>query len=137
MKKNPTNPAATPDAERAQLGIKLGKAHEDRGDYSRAFECLAQANALVRRDQPYDRGVTEAIFADIRAAFTPELFARSTEGGSNDTTPIFVLGMPRTGTTLVDRILASHSAVVSAGGLWKTPSPRAGISTPAAISASR
>ncbi len=108
---------AMPEAERAQLGFKLGKAYEDRGDYEHAFTRLSEANAIVRRGLDYDRAASEAVFADVKATFTPELFAKHAGAGSDDETPIFVLGMPRSSTTLVEQILASHPQVFGAGEL--------------------
>jgi tetratricopeptide (TPR) repeat protein len=107
----------TGDADRAQLGFKLGKAYEDRGDYQRAFERLSAANAIVRRGLDYDRARSEETFADVRQAFSADFFARTEGWGSVDETPIFVVGMPRSSTTLVEQILASHPDVYGAGEL--------------------
>lgn len=109
--------AAGRDDERIQLGFTLGRAFEERGDYARAFRYLDAANRLVRAGLRYDRADSDTAFAEIEAAFTPELFARLAGSGLADETPIFVLGMPRSSTTLVEQILASHPDVTGAGEL--------------------
>jgi hypothetical protein len=96
------------------LGHALAKAYEDLGDYSEAMAWLQRAKAGLRgkHNAPAD----EALFvAAERSA--------ATNGGKGfaGATPIFVVGMPRTGTTLVDRILTSHSEVESAGELNDFP----------------
>ncbi len=108
---------ATPPEQRLHLGFALGKSLEDAGDYPAAFGYLAEANRLQRATYSYDPAESEAVFAEIEAAFTPELFARRLGTGDPDPTPIFVLGMPRSGTTLVEQILASHPDVKGAGEL--------------------
>lgn len=110
------DPAATPE-QKMHLGFAVGKGLEDAGEYARALPYLLEANALKRATYAYDPGGSEAAFADIAAAFGPELFARHQNAGSPDPTPIFVLGMPRSGTTLIEQILASHPDVFGAGEL--------------------
>lgn len=107
----------TRDADRAQFGFKLGKIYEDRGDYEKAFERLAAANAIIRRGLDYDRARSDATFADVRSAFSAEFLADTEGWGNADETPVFVLGMPRSSTTLVEQILASHPEVYGAGEL--------------------
>ncbi|MBN9310447.1 tetratricopeptide repeat-containing sulfotransferase family protein [Devosia sp.] len=108
---------ATSDDQRMHLGFALGKAFEDAGDYPRAFHYLDAANRLRRASYSYDRADSEAAFVEIEATFTPELLAARAGHGVPDPTPIFVLGMPRSGTTLVEQILASHPDVTGAGEL--------------------
>lgn len=110
--------SSRPDtAARMHLGFDLAKAYEEAGDHARAFQVLSEANRLKRRSLSYQPATSEAAFADIEAGFKPELFERHRNAGDPDNTPIFVVGMPRSGTTLVEQILASHPDVAGAGEL--------------------
>ena len=106
---------ATPDAERLHFAFGLGKALADIGEHDRSFDYIAAGNRLRRQRLNYSPAESEARFADIKAAFTPELFARHPHAGDPDPTPIFVLGMPRSGTSLVEQIIASHPDVHGGG----------------------
>lgn len=100
---------------RVHVEYALAKEYEDLGDYARSFAHL-QAGARTRREHlRYDIGVDVATVQWIIEAFPagPEFSAATAAAES----PIFILGLPRSGTTLVERILASHSCVVSAGEL--------------------
>lgn len=103
--------------QKLQLGFAIGKALEDAGDYPGAFHYLDAANRLRRAGYNYDPADSEAAFDEIEAAFPAELFAARSGHGVADNAPIFVLGMPRSGTTLVEQILASHREVTGAGEL--------------------
>ncbi|MEM1428034.1 MAG: sulfotransferase [Pseudomonadota bacterium] len=101
-------------ASRAQLQFALAKAMVDTGQHDRVFRYLNPANAAMRKAQPYDisarrQEVTQLIEAFRGADFSPS--ASAPEGP----TPVFVTGLPRSGTTLVEQILASHPAVTGAG----------------------
>ena len=89
----------------------LGKACEDGGDYARAFSYFKRGNELRRMQEYYDPVNTDQIGERIRATFTPELVARLQGAGHGGVAPIFVIGLPRSGSTLIEQILASHSAV--------------------------
>jgi tetratricopeptide (TPR) repeat protein len=99
-----------------QLYYALGKELEDIGDFDGAFASLSQGAGIKRRHMQYSVETDLQIMARIREVYGPELFGRNIEGSSS-ADPIFILGMPRTGTTLVERILGSHSKVYSAGEL--------------------
>jgi len=100
--------------EQIALHFALAKAYSDRGEYITSWRHLSSGNNLQRARLTYQPDQDKAIFDRIIAAF-PDIEARQ-----HDTTgesPIFIVGLPRTGTTLVDRILGSHSQVHSAGEL--------------------
>lgn len=106
---------ATRDAERLHFAFGLGKALADIGEHESAFDYIAAGNRLRRQRLAYSTADSEARFADLEAAFTPELFARHAGSGDPDSTPIFVLGMPRSGTSLVEQVIASHPDVHGGG----------------------
>lgn len=93
----------------------LARISEGCGDLHRAFRYYEEANAVQFSLVNYNEARTIALFEDVQASFTSSLFHRLRHVGRTDATPIFVLGMPRSGTTLVTQILASHSGVYGAG----------------------
>lgn len=104
-------------AARMHLHFALGKAFEDIRRYDQSFEHYAEGNRLFRGTFHHDSAEDERYFATIKGVFSAELFRRWENTGCQDTTPIFVVGMPRSGTTLVEQILASHPQVHGAGEL--------------------
>ncbi len=105
-----------PAADEAELRYAIGKFCDDTGDYQRAFENFRRANELERQiAEPYDRAARERFVNDAIRAY-PAGAARS-GGTSPSRLPILVVGMPRSGTSLVEQILASHPAVHGAGEL--------------------
>jgi tetratricopeptide (TPR) repeat protein len=95
----------------AQLHFALGKAWEQRADYPRAFGHYARGNALKRQDVSFDIEKFARKSARVRATFDAAFFAARTGRGDRDGSPIFIVGLPRSGSTLVEQILASHSSV--------------------------
>jgi tetratricopeptide (TPR) repeat protein len=93
------------------LDFALGKAHEDRAEPEAAFAHYAAGNALRKKRMAYKPEETSAAVDAAIAVATPELFARFAGAGCPAPDPIFVLGMPRAGSTLVEQILSSHSQV--------------------------
>lgn len=95
------------------FAFALGKAYEDEQDYDQAFRFYQRANQAHRETVSYDPVQTEMIHAKIREIFNAELFAREdyANSGCKDAAPIFILGLPRSGSTLLEQILASHSLV--------------------------
>ena len=89
----------------------LGKASEDAGEYPQAFEYYERGNALRRTQEKYDPVDTEVIGERIRAVFSKEFIAGNAGGGQPGVRPIFIVGMPRSGSTLIEQILASHAKV--------------------------
>lgn len=103
--------ADSSDRNRVPLHFALGKAFEDLGDSESAFSHYAQGNELRRRtlDHVPDE-VTEEV-STSRRVFTKAFFEERSGGGSKAPDPIFIVGMTRAGSTLVEQILASHSAI--------------------------
>ena len=99
------------------IHFALGKALDDVGDYRRAFEHWLQGNALKRREINYDEAASQRNFRLIADVFDSGLLDRFGGVGDPSPVPIFVLGMPRSGSTLVEQILASHPQVHAAGEL--------------------
>ena len=95
----------------AQLCFALGKAFEQRHEYSDAFAYYARGNALRRLDAPFDIEHFERRTARIRAFFNKTFFLEHAGSGDHSAAPIFIVGLPRSGSTLVEQILASHSRV--------------------------
>jgi tetratricopeptide (TPR) repeat protein len=103
--------------DRMQLDFALGKAYADLKDYGRSFKHLLAGNAAKRATISYDENAAFALFDQIERVFTGELIAKMSGGGDPSTLPIFVIGMPRSGTTLIEQIIASHPQVHGAGEL--------------------
>ncbi len=103
--------------DRMQLDFALGKAYADLKDHRGSFEHLLKGSAAKRQTIQYDEPATLALFDRLEQVFTPELIRAKSGGGDFSQVPIFVLGMPRSGTTLVEQILASHQKVHGAGEL--------------------
>ncbi len=111
------DPALLPRTKMLHVHFALGKALDDLGDYRRAFDQWLQGNALKRREVDYDERVSEQMLRQIIKTFNPPLFDRLATSGNPAEAPIFILGMPRSGSTLIEQILASHPAVHGAGEL--------------------
>jgi tetratricopeptide (TPR) repeat protein len=103
--------ASTPVVDRYHLCFALGKALEDQQQYQESFEYYARGNALKRSESRYRPEVFELNTRLQIAVCTPEVFARHRHGGAAAADPIFIVGLPRSGSTLIEQILASHSAV--------------------------
>jgi tetratricopeptide (TPR) repeat protein len=89
----------------------LGKAYEDRGDYERAWTHYRRGNETQRALVQYDPVQTEAVNDRILEVYTAELVERLGGYGNPDPSPIFILGLPRSGSTLLEQVLATHSEV--------------------------
>lgn len=96
------------------LHLALAKELEDLADYPRAFDHLTQGKAAAGKSRTYSSEQDERIFESLMTAFSAPIIAST--GFSTDE-PIFIIGMPRSGTTLVERIVSSHPEVYSAGEL--------------------
>jgi tetratricopeptide (TPR) repeat protein len=95
----------------------MGKALGDLGQYHDAFPHLVKGNALKRRTFDYDEPQRLAMFENVRAMFSEDFIKARSGGGDKSWSPIFIVGMPRSGTTLMEQVLASHSKVFGAGEL--------------------
>lgn len=93
------------------LSFALGKALEDRADYAASWRRYACGNALRRAAGRWSPDVAEACAARMQQVFTSDFFAARAGWGAPDAAPIFVVGLPRSGSTLIEQILASHSQV--------------------------
>ena len=100
-----------PDNAVVHFCFALGKACEDHGDYPRAFACFQRGNALRRTQEQYDPVNAEQIGERIREVFSAALIRENDGAGFADVAPIFIIGLPRSGSTLIEQILASHSQV--------------------------
>ena len=103
------------DDDRMLLHFALGKAHDDCGNVEASFRHLLAGNALKRARIAYDESAELGELGRIAAVFDRDLIERLGGIGHPTERPIFVVGMPRSGTTLVEQILASHPGVAAAG----------------------
>jgi len=106
-----------PDPARCELHFSLGKAYDDLGRYEEAFAQFSAGNAIKWRHIEYNEAMFLGILSDLAAAFTAEAVAARSGIGDTSEVPVFVIGMPRSGTSLVEQILASHPAAFGAGEL--------------------
>lgn len=97
--------------DRIQIEFALGKAYEDVADYSRSYEHYAKGAAATRLRIEYDPATLSEGVAKNKALFTPEFLKRRADAGSKARDPIFILGRPRSGSTLIEQILSSHSMI--------------------------
>jgi tetratricopeptide (TPR) repeat protein len=97
--------------DRYHFHFALGKTLEDQEDYGASFEHYRQGNCLRRAQVHYDASQSREHLARARVLFTREFFAARADQGAPDPDPIFIVGLPRAGSTLIEQILASHSQV--------------------------
>jgi tetratricopeptide (TPR) repeat protein len=111
---------ATPGLEAGQclrLHLAIGKAAEDLGDYGLAMQHFDIADAVRRRSGSFDADAFAITIDRLITRFTPELIAQAPALGSCDVTPLLIIGMPRSGTTLVEQIISMHPEVEGGGEL--------------------
>lgn len=108
------SPAMAP-TDRMNMGFAIAKGLEDIKKYDQVFRYLDEANALMRKAAPYSIEQRFEQVAQTKAAFAAIDWHGTAVSGATDFAPIFVTGMPRSGTTLIEQIIASHSTVTGAG----------------------
>lgn len=114
MERLAPNLAALPPQQRVYLHFALAKAYDDLGRTDEAFAQLKAGNWLKRESEFYDEAAALGLFERVKRVFDADFVARP-RGGAEEKTPIFVIGMPRSGTTLIEQIISSHSDVGAAG----------------------
>jgi hypothetical protein len=119
---------ATPGLElgqRQRLHLAVGKAAEDLGDYALAMQHFDAADSVRRGAASFDSAAFSILIDRVIARCTPEFLARAPELGCDDATPVFIIGMPRSGTTLVEQIVSMHPEVEAGGELnfWNQRGP--------------
>jgi Flp pilus assembly protein TadD len=107
-----------PPLEEASLQFALGKYFDDVGEYAEAFKHYQRGNELHRQlAKPYDRAARTAFVDDLTRVYTQRRLARPPDGASDSRRPVFVTGMMRSGTSLVEQIIAAHPRAAGAGEL--------------------
>ena len=128
-------------AQRLRIHLAIGKAADDLGDYALAMRHFDAADGVRRSTSSFDSAAFSIETDRILARCTPELIARAPELGSSDRTPVLILGMPRSGTTLVEQIVSMHPEVGAGdelnfwnerGAAWHRSAP-AGNETPGVV----
>jgi tetratricopeptide (TPR) repeat protein len=111
--------------QRVRVHLAIGKAAEDLGDYALAMQHFDAADAVRRSSAPFDSAAFSIEINRLIARCTPEWIAQARELGSSDATPVLILGMPRSGTTLVEQIISMHPEVKAGGELhfWNQRGP--------------
>jgi tetratricopeptide (TPR) repeat protein len=112
---------STAAIDRYHLCFALGKAYEDRNVYERSFRFYERGNALKRAESRYRAELLEQNTANQKRVCTREFFLERAGWGADSREPIFILGMPRAGSTLLEQILASHSQVEGTQELANVP----------------
>jgi tetratricopeptide (TPR) repeat protein len=121
------NAASFSAEERIELHFLLAKIYEDLGHYEQCFGQLQAGNALKRELINYDEQTVLGAFERVRAVFTPELIRTRRGAGEASRVPVFIIGMIRSGTTLVEQIIASHPKTFGAGELKSFGNLAAGV----------
>ena len=107
------------EEERIDLYFALGKAYDDSKQHERAFRQLQSANQLHRKTLNYDKDKNTQFIDRIMATYDKAFFKNRGGFGSQSERPVFIVGMPRSGTTLTEQIISSHPQVHGAGELMK------------------
>lgn len=111
-----------PDEDRVKLHHGLGKYYDRQQRFDEAFAHFRAAKAVVRRmSGPFEESAVAAYFDRVIETFSADYFRNLRRGGSESQRPVFIVGMPRSGTTLTEQILASHPAIFGAGELQGIP----------------
>lgn len=119
-----------PHKDALVLHFALGKVWEDASDYERAFRHFAEGNRIKRAQVDYDEARQVQFVHNYMHYFDADFIASAAGAGLSDATPIFIVGMPRSGTTLVEQVLSSHPQVFGAGELellWRCVRAELGV----------
>jgi len=104
--------------EEGVLRFAMGKYLDDIGQFAGAFESYKSANEILKASaEPYDRKKRTRLVQDLKEVYTRETLAQPPKNASTSTVPVFVVGMPRSGTTLMEQIICSHPSAKAAGEL--------------------
>jgi tetratricopeptide (TPR) repeat protein len=118
MEKLARDAASVPESERTDLQFALGKAYADLKQHERSFLHLLAGNRLKRAQIAYSEAEALSYMQRIREVFDVELLRAKAGSGDPAATPVFIVGMPRSGTTLIEQIIASHPHAAGAGELF-------------------
>src|ERR1700686_1779638 len=99
------------DEDRLHVEFSLAKALEDTGSYEQSFVHYAKGNAIRKQQHPFGAEENTRYVGRCKQQYTADFFAARTDAGSPDGSPIFIIGLPRAGSTLLEQILSSHSLV--------------------------
>ena len=122
LKKIYENADINDSEKKIELGFALGKAYEDTKNFDQSFTHYREANLLQRKKIDFSLKLEEEKFKEIKNIYNKKLFDKYKNCGCADYSPIFVIGMPRSCTTLVEQILSSHSKVYGAEEVEFIPS---------------
>ena len=127
--------ASITDAKRLFLHFAIGKLLDDLGEYREAMKHFDIGNSIRGRNTRFDRAALTAVIDRLIARFTPAFFAAHREFGVDDELPLFIVGMPRSGTTLVEQIITSHPAIAAGEELffWSRYASSRGIAEATAL----
>jgi tetratricopeptide (TPR) repeat protein len=117
--------------DRAHAEFALGRAYELRGDHANAFAHYAEGNQIKRATITHDPAAMNRDLERMSAVFTPEFYAARHGWGCQARDPVFIVGMPRSGSTLVEQILASHPAIEATRELTDLPAMVRGLAVSA------
>jgi tetratricopeptide (TPR) repeat protein len=122
------------EQDRIDLDFALGKAYTDIGQHERSFRHLLRGNARKRKTVVYDEAAALGELERIRLVLDARLMRTGTRRGNPSHLPVFIVGMPRSGTSLIEQILASHPKVFGAGELTAFQDAVAGLAQPGGAS---
>ena len=99
------------------LSFAWAKVNDSQKNYPMAFDAYKKGNDLKRKERNYNKATSNQLFAGIKSAYNEKFMSEASSSGLDENRPIFILGMPRSGTTLVEQIISSHTDVTGAGEL--------------------
>jgi tetratricopeptide (TPR) repeat protein len=106
------------DAHRVFLHFAIGKFLDDLGEYCEAMRHFDKANRIRKRNRVFDRAALSEVLTRLIGRFSAAFFSANKAFGANDETPLFIVGMPRSGTTLIEQIVSSHPEITAGEELF-------------------